>query len=222
MARRTTKAQPAPEPEELDDELTELDDIEEDEIEEEPEPEPAPKKRATRSRKAAPKPEPEPEPEEEDDDELEDVADDDELEDEEEAPAKGKRQPPKRRVIEFGTNWLAEHVNEKCGTSHSPYTLRALIRKMVKEKAFDRNVGEDRSRYEFSGPKDPKVLAIVKYVNAEKDKPKVDRSENLKKAREARAAKAAEKKNAKGAKTRSKAAVIEEDDDDDDDIEELD
>lgn len=200
MARRTTtKTKPVEvEPEELDDEIEDLD---EDEVEEE-EPEPAPvKKRGRPTKKAAVVVE--------DDDDIEDEDEDAQDDDEEEKPAKAKRTPPKRPTIEFGTAWLAGFVNEKLDTNHTPYSLRNLVRKMVKEGAFDRAVGEDRSRYEFTGPKDKAALAIVKYVEAAGKEVKSNRSDNLAKARAARKANLEAKK---------KAVEV----DDDDEIEELD
>jgi hypothetical protein len=188
---RRTKATPAPEPEELEDEL---DDLEEDDVEEE-EPEPVKKAPVRRTRKTAVK---KVAPVvDDDDDELED--------DEEEKPA--KRTPPKREPIEFGTAWLANLANDKLGTNYTPYTLRAAIRKLIKDGVYDRAVGEDRSRYEFSGPKDPAVAAILKALKSMPEKSTGNRSDNLKKAREVKAARAAARK-----------AEIE----DDDEIEELD
>lgn len=186
-ARTRAKAQPEPE-------VVEEDDIEE--LDEETEPTPAPKRRATR--KAAPKVV---EPEE---DELEDVDDDaEELEDEDDEPKAKKG--PKRAPIEFGSAWLAEHVNDACGTSHTPYSLRTIIRSLVKKGEYDRAVGEDRSRYEFTGPKDPRVLAIVKAIKAGagEKKERTGNADNLAKARAARAKNLAAKR----------AAEAEEDDD---------
>jgi hypothetical protein len=215
-ARRTStraKAQPAPEPEDIEDDIDDL----EDEVEEEPAP--VKKAPARRTRKAAAKPAPEPEPEE-DEEEDEDVAeadDDDELEDEEEAaPVKAKRQPSKRKDIQYGTKWLAEYVNEKLGVDVTPYKLRDLIRKMVKDNKFDRNIGVDRDRYEFTGSKDAKVIAVLKEIKGGAlERKSTGNADNLAKARAKRAENLAAKK---------KAAPVEdvEELEDEDDIEELD
>lgn len=196
---KATKPAPAAEPE--------VEDLELDDVEEAPAP-----KRTTRRTKAAAKPAPE--PVEEDDDELEDVAEDAD-EDEDEAPAK-----PKAKKIEHGSQWLAEYVNEQCGTEHSAYTLRALIRKLVKEGKYERAVGTDRSRYEYTGPSDPKVKAIIAAIKAGADKKNTDRADNLKKAREAKAKKAAEK--AKSAPAEEVEELDEEIEDLDEEIEEID
>jgi hypothetical protein len=119
----------------------------------------------------------------------------DEVEDDEEEPA--KKAGPKRAPIQYGSAWAAEQVNELAGTQHSAYTLRALIRQMVKAGAFDRAVGEDRSRYEFTGPNDKKLAAIVKFAKKKAAEPKASRTDALEKARAARAANLAAAKAAK-------------------------
>lgn len=193
-ARRTRqKAKPQPEVE-LEEEIDELDedDVEEDEIEdEEPEEKPAPKRRGrpaktpaaaekpARRRKAAP--EPEPEDDDEDDDELED------LEDEPEEKPKAKRKPPARTAIEFDTKWLAAHINRQLGTNISTYTLRDLIRRLARKGEVQREVGTDRARYEWTGPKDPAVKVIMAAVKrGDTDKAKTEKLDNLKKARAAK------------------------------------
>jgi hypothetical protein len=97
----------------------------------------------------------------EDGDELEDV------EDEDEAPAeKPKRKPPVRPKIAFGSPELAAHVTEVTGENYDARAIRMLLRKMAKDGKLDRVVGEDKARYEFTGPKDPTVLAVVKMVKS--------------------------------------------------------
>ena len=61
-----------------------------------------------------------------------------------------------------GTAWLTEVVNKNLGTSYSSYQIRILIRKLVKAGTIDRGEG----RYEFTGLKDPRVVAIVKAAKA--------------------------------------------------------
>jgi hypothetical protein len=170
VTRRTATKKPAPVPEIEDIEELDVDELD---IEEEPEPKPAPKRRAPAARKpaarkkAAPPPEP--------------VDDDDEEDDEPEpapvakkrgrpaksATAEPKPKPaPKRPEVEFGTQWLVDHVNAACGTSYKPYDLRVLLRKMAKNNVLDREVGTDRSRYSFTGPDDAVVKAVVKNVKS--------------------------------------------------------
>lgn len=159
-----------------------------------------------------------------DEDDVEELDDADELEDEaDEDAAEETEEKPKRKKIEYGSAWLAELVNEKLGTEHSAYTIRALIRKMIKDDSvddkFERTVGEDRERYEFTGEKDPKVRAVLAYVKKAKSAPKKDASDNLAKARAAKVAKA---------KAKAAEEVVEEDDaedlddDDDEDVDDLD
>ena len=148
----------------------------------------------------------------EDDEELEDVAEEGDEDQAEDKPA--------RRKIEHGSAWLAEYVNEQCGTEHTAYTLRALIRGLVKRGEYDRNVGEDRSRYEFTGPKDPKVLAVIKAIKAGAGK-KADKSERVANLEKARKAKAAKKEAAEKAK-QEEETIEELDEDLDEDIEDID
>lgn len=82
-------------------------------------------------------------------------------EEEEEAPPKKKAAAKKKDSNEKGTGWLAEYVNEQLETNYKPYDLRIILRKMSKAGELERNVGEDRSRYTFSGPKDPVVVSLV-------------------------------------------------------------
>ena len=78
--------------------------------------------------------------------------------DEEPAPkAKAKKAAKDTK----GTAWLVEHVNEKLGLELSGFTMRTILRKMAKDGELDR---ESRSRYEFTGPGDPVVKAVIKHV----------------------------------------------------------
>lgn len=180
--RRSPAPKPAapPEIDDLDEELEDLDEPEE--IEEEA---PPPKRRPGRPRKVVAEPEPV-EDEEIDEDELEDL---DDLDDEvEEKPAK-KVAAPKRKKIEYSTAWLADLINEKLDKSVTPYQLRDFIRKLARKGQLQRDIGVDRSRYEWTGPKDPEVLFIFKQVKAGAlDREKKGNLENLRKAREKRAA----------------------------------
>lgn len=140
----------------------------------------------TTRRRAKAKPAPEPVEVEEIDELEEDEVEEVEEDDEEPAPKrpaakkktsaktdeKSAKKSPRTEVTN-GTNWLAEHVNKTLGTSYKPYDLRVLLRKMAKNDELEREVGSDRSRYDFAGPKDPIVLAVIKKLKAgelEKDK----------------------------------------------------
>lgn len=218
----------------------EIDDLDEDDVEETP----APKKKAPAKKRVAKKPAPEPEPEEDDDD-VEDeeeeapapkkrrvkakpVVEDDDDEDDEE-PAKAKRTPPKRAPIEYGTSWLAQHLEAKTGTAYTPYDLRVLLRKLAKKGILDRQIGVERARYEFSGAKDPVVVEIVKAVKSgEIEKTKKEALDNLKEkaaAKKAAAGQGPAKKKAKKPKVEEVEeddVDLDEEDEDDEDVDELD
>lgn len=223
--RTTTKARPAKPAapvEEIED--LELDDVEEEEVEEV-----KPVRKAPARRKPAAKKAPEPEPEEDDLDEDE--------EDEEPEPAPKKRGRPaaakkaaadekpraasKRPEIEFGTAQLVDHVNVVCGTAYKAYDLRVLLRKMAKNNELDREVGEDRSRYSFSGPKDPVVIALVKKIKSgaveESKKEAIDTLKAKVAAKKGDNVTSIKKKRGRPAKP----AVADEEEFDDDDVDDL-
>jgi hypothetical protein len=232
MATRRTStkrpAAPAPEVDEIEDlEVDELDVEKLDDDVEEETPKPAPRRRAaaakkpaTRAKKAAP-----PVDEEDDDEE------------EEPAPAPKRRGRPaakapvekpapaaQRPDVEFGTQWLVDHVNEKCGANYKAYDLRVLLRKMAKNNELDREVGADRSRYSFTGPNDPVVKAVVKKVGD--GAVEAEKKASLDKLKEKTAAKSAggnvTQLKKRGRPAKPKPPVDDEEDLDDDDVEELD
>lgn len=126
-----------------------------------------------------------------------------------------------------GTAWLTEHVNEECGTDMTSAQVRTLLRRMVRNGELEREIGEDRSRYEFpKGANDPIVKAVVKAVKSgEAKEAQRERLEQVKakaSAKSAAAEKPAAKKAAPKGRSRSKAKAAEVIDDDDfEDIEEL-
>lgn len=132
----------------------------------------------TRRRAAAKKPSAPPAVEEIEDLD-EDEVDEDEVEEVEEEkpkaaakkaakgkPAKGKAEKAPAKEVTNGTQWLAAHVNEQLSTEYKPYDLRVILRKMAKDGSLDRAVGDDRSRYDFSGPNDPVVRALIKALKS--------------------------------------------------------
>lgn len=126
------------------------------------------------------------------------------------APAKAPRE-----VIEYGSAWLVDHVNEQAGTSYTASALRILLRKLTQQGVLERD-GEGRQRYNFpKGERDPQVKAIVKAVKeGGAETARQERLDSLKKQK-------ATKKAAPAKKSRSKKVVEEEEDDDlevDDDI----
>lgn len=138
------------------------------------------------------------------------------------APAKAKaaaaEKPAKAAApkIEFGTKELAAHVNAEAGTAYDAYNLRILLRKLTKDGVLARVESEGRSRYSFTGPEDPQVVAIVAAVkDGAAEKAKQERLDGLK------AQRAATKKAAPKKKASAKEAEPEVEEEDDFDVEEL-
>ena len=178
MVARKRSSKPAVPTDDLDDIEEDLDVTDELEDEEEA---PKPKRsKVTPAKKTARKPvkkvvEEEAEDDEEEDDEEEEVV--------VKKPAKKaatKKAAPKAKTTDddaLGTAWLVEHVNETLGTEHPATAVRVVLRRLAKNGKLDREVGETRSRYAFTGPTDPVVKAVVKAI---KDGAiKADRDEKL-------------------------------------------
>lgn len=155
------------------------------------------------------------------DDDLEEL---DELEEVEEAPkarksskkaAAAEPAPKSRRraaaeddeeTQSYGASWLADYVNAEAGKNYSAANIRVLLRKLASDGTLDRAVGEDRSRYAFTGPNDPIVKAVLKHVkDGALEKEKAERLEAVK---------------AKKAAAKSKKAAEVDEDEDEDEIEE--
>lgn len=65
------------------------------------------------------------------------------------------------KTVEFGTAELVALLNaEQSERKFTGATLRTLLRKLIKDEVLEPFDG----RYSFSGPKDPRVKAIVKAV----------------------------------------------------------
>lgn len=164
---------------------------------------------------------------------VEDIEEDFDLDEEEVTEAPAKKAPAKKAAakkaapaekpakvaapkIEFGTKELAEHVNKEAGTSYDAYNLRILLRKLTKDGVLARVESEGRSRYSFTGPEDPQVVAIVAAVkDGAAEKAKQERLDGLK------AQRAATKKAAPKKKAAAKEAEPEVEEEDDFDVEEL-
>lgn len=118
------------------------------------------------------------------DEELEELGDEedddlvDELEETPEDAPKAKRKPPTRPAIEFNSAWLAEYLNSQASTSYDARGLRVLLRRLANEGVITRVVGEDRSRYDFTGgPDSPTVKAILAAVKAKPAKTAAEKTE---------------------------------------------
>jgi hypothetical protein len=154
---------------------------------------------STRAKAQAPV---EPEDGEDEFEEMESDEDLEELEEPEEAPAPAKRTrktaAPKATADKKpasdakGSAWLAAHVTEVTGETHDSRSVRMLLRKLAADGKLEREVGVSRDRYEFTGPNDPTVKAVVQLVKSGEAKAmKTAALDKLKtKAAETRAAKA--------------------------------
>lgn len=174
---------------------------------------------------AAAKKKPAPAPEPEELEELEELEEDEA----EESPKKGKGGAAQE--VNFGVADLVAHIKEKTGKDVTTRELRTLIRKMARDGSgrVDREiVAGNRTRYDWSGPNDPEVKAIMKaFTGGELEADKKAKLDELKARKAEKTAKkkaekeAAEKKAAaKGKSTKSKkAAPAPEPDEDDDDLE---
>lgn len=149
------------------------------------------------------------EDEESEDDDLEEVEDDEPAPKAKKGSAKksGSKaaKAPAREKIEFGSTWLAEHATETTGVKVDARSLRILLRKMTKNDEIGAG-RDDKSRYSWTGPKDPEVKLIIKAIKGgalEKTK-----SDGLAAARAAKQAKkeAAEQAAAEEAAAAEKAA----------------
>src|SRR6478752_1742794 len=158
-----------------------------------------------------------------------DEVDDLELDDAEEVADTEEAKPTKKGgdEVTFGASDLAKYLTEKTGKEVSARELRTLIRKMARDGSnrVDREIkAGNRSRYNWSGPKDPEVKAII--AAFEGGELEADKKEKLAKLKEQKAAKKAAgepvgKKarakaaaaEAKGKKGKKAAAVVEDDDD---------
>jgi hypothetical protein len=165
--------------------------------------------RRSTTKRAAAKPAPAPEPEVEDDD-LEELE-----EDEVQESATAKRGSKAADDVVFGVADLCKLLSKGLDKPVTPRELRQLIRKMAREKdpRVNREItAGNRSRYSWSGPKDPEVLAIIAaFKGGELEADKQEKLAALK------ASKAAKKPAEPAAKSKSKraaaAAAVEEDDD---------
>lgn len=129
--------------------------------------------RKTTTRKPAPKPAPV-EPEEDFDEELTEDEDGTEVEQEDEeleeleadevSETKPKGKSSAATEVTFGIQELCTLIKDQTGQETTPRAIRTLIRKMARDGSgrVDREiVPGNRQRYDWSGPNDPEVVAIV-------------------------------------------------------------
>lgn len=165
-------------------------------------------KTKTKTPKAAPPPD-----EEDEDLELEELEED--VVDEEAPKKKGKGL---NEEVAFGASDLAKLASKRTGNTYNAKTIRTLLRKMARNGELDREISpENRTRYSWSGPKDPEVVKILEKI--EGGAIEEARNEALAKLKEQKKAKDAAKATAKPAKKTAK--VVAPPDDDDEDVEDL-
>lgn len=76
---------------------------------------------------------------------------------------------PKAPASEFTSAWLARTVTEQTGVDLDARGLRVVLRKLAKDGKIQREVGTDRTRYDFSGGlENPTVQAVIEAVKAPK------------------------------------------------------
>lgn len=142
---------------------------------------------------------------------------DEEVEELEEAEETTKKKGSKADDVVFGVADIAAHLTEKTGKKVSTRELRTLIRKMARDGSarVDREViPGNRTRYSWSGIKDPEVKAIIAAFDG--GELEADKKEKLAALKERKAQqKAAGEGGKKGKKGKKKAAPVEEDEDDD-------
>lgn len=138
-----------------------------------------------------------------------------ELEEAQEAP-KGKG---KKDDVVFGVADIAAHLTEKTGKKVTTRELRTLIRKMARDGSGRVNrevIPGNRTRYSWSGIKDPEVQAIIDAFDS--GELEADKKEKLAALKEQKAKKKAAKDKAEGGK-KAKKAKKEEPEDEDDELE---
>lgn len=161
----------------------------------------ATRRRTATKPKAAPVVEPEELEEEEELEELEDNGDEDELEELEEDEAVDEKPASKKKkatdTVTFGIRDLVALIKKETGQDTDPRALRTLIRKMARDESGRVNreiTAGNRTRYDWSGPNDKEVRAIVKaFKDGELEE---DKKEKLAALKERKAAQVAAKKKA--------------------------
>lgn len=115
----------------------------------------------------------------------------------------------------WGVRQLCDYVEEKTGTEYKPREMRNLLRKMARDGRIDREIiPGNKARYEWSGPGDAEVKAVVKAVKG--GEIEAAKKEALDKLKADKAKKDAAKAK-KGSKGKGKKAPEPDEDDEDDD-----
>ena len=132
------------------------------------------------------------------------------------APAKAKAKaeavaPEATEEAVFGVSDIADLIKVETGKVVKTRDLRILLRKLARDGRLDREIiAGNRARWEFDGPEDPSVEAILEaYENGELE---ADKQEKLQALKDRKAAQKAEKAAAAAAAAESdEDEVLEED-----------
>lgn len=125
--------------------------------------------------------------------------------------------------VTFGASDLARYLAEKTGKKVTPRELRTLIRKMARDgsKRVNREITPgNRTRYNWSGPEDPEVQAIIAAfeggeLEADKQAKLAELKENKAKKQAAKKAEKEKAEGKKGKKGKKSEPAAEADDSDD-------
>jgi hypothetical protein len=105
-----------------------------------------------------------------DEDDLEELDEDDAADEAPKPKAKASKsttpKAPAKPAIEFGSPWLAAYITENTDETYDSRGIRMLLRKLAKDGKLEREVGVTRERYQFSGPNDPTVKAVLAMVKS--------------------------------------------------------
>lgn len=128
--------------------------------------------------------------------------------------------PQAANAVTFGVADLVALIKTKTGKDTTTRELRTLLRKMARDGRLDREIiAGNRARYDWSGPNDPEVKAVLKAFTA--GELEADKQEKLQALKDRKAAQKAEKAaaEAKAAKkTKKTVEVVEDEDEDDEEI----
>lgn len=106
-----------------------------------------------------------------------------------------KAEAPATQEVTYGVADVADLINTKTGKVVKTRDLRNLLRKMARDGRLDREiVAGNRARWEFDGPTDPRVEAIVEAF--ESGELEADKQEKLAALKERKAAQRAAAKEA--------------------------
>ena len=143
-----------------------------------------------------------------------------EVEDEEIEVDEVDEAPAKASDVTFGVSHLVALIKEKTGRDTTTRELRTLLRKMARDGRLNREIiAGNRARYDWSGPRDPEVVAVLKSFKAgELDADKKEKLDALK-ARKAEQKAAAAKTVAPKTTKKAKPAPVEVEDDEDEELE---